>query len=233
MIKISLITLFTLVITISFGQNKPNRYFDEVSIGLIKGQTKFYKYGKPQALTNNKYGFGLDIYRVWRKQKNINLILGFEYNLIRYQTIFEQETQFGSDYTDYNVIRHNYNKANTLSIPILLRITFLKSKKIFIEGGPIVDFLNLSTKSTLSEYTIIDLSDINSENPQNFISNYNSIKLVSTFGFKGGIGFDLPFTKHKLFTKVTYQYRFGYAGTSFCCQTINLNTFKFSIGLNL
>jgi hypothetical protein len=215
------------------SQKKYSIFFDEISVGLIKSDITFIKFDNSNTYASNQLGIGLGFYKVWKKDKTFNFIMGFEYNLINYETIIETQVQFGSNFIDYNIVSKIKNSAHTISLPFLIRLNVNRANKVFIESGPIVDFFNLTTEKSESDYTIIDKAEIDIKHPENFQLNYSIQKLTSTYGLQAAFGFNLPFAQKNIFAKASFQYRLPYSGTNFCCQKTTLNTIKISLGLNL
>jgi hypothetical protein len=142
--------------------------------------------------TENRIGFGFGAYHTWKKDEKLNFSAGFEFN---------STNQFKKNFLEGTLIHYsnlNY-RLNFLSFPLTIRYNFGDKTKLFIEGGPFVDYLLSARRKGDFE----SISPIPGNEGTGTIN--DTPALSSNYGLSFGMGLVLPFKKFGLLIQPDYK----------------------------
>jgi len=108
------------------SQEDDEFFFKEFSLSLNKSY--------PHNELNSKYGFGVGTYHQFRPGKDVNIILGTEFNQTRF---FFKSTYEGH----YEGAKNMNYRINWISLPLGVRFYIGNQMKVFLESGGYVDIL--------------------------------------------------------------------------------------------
>jgi hypothetical protein len=189
-------TLFFLlsIFHLSHSQEKKSLpfFFNEFHISVNRSALA-------DANTENKFGFGAGISRLVMRQKKLNFIFGFEYNLNRQlkKQMYEGHFAF-SDHSEYTI--------NNLSIPLSLRYNLGNVTRLFLESGTFLD-LSIGSQRKGSMHTFFPDQNNNIVYKEYTVKGKAGLAPLN-YGLSGGVGLRLPFKKNELIIKTNY--RFGW-----------------------
>lgn len=169
----------------------------------------------------NRYGYGLGVYRVMREHQRINFIFGIEFNVTRHYA----ETVYAGHYAHASEVEYT---LHNLSIPLNVRLNFGNKIEFFIEAGTFADFVVGSrSKGTMHTYLPEKNSHVaHSESQFNgkadFTSDYN-------FGLSGGLGIGIPIEEEEINIKT--DYKLGLSELSDMDSSFHNRYFRLVLGL--
>jgi hypothetical protein len=185
-----IILYFIFLSIIAYGQNDSIPFFNEFSISINRTDLRDNN-------TNDGYGFGLGAYIDFWAKKKINILVGFEYNrssqLKKY--LYEGHFANSTDVTYY---------INSLSIPLITRVNFGNTIKIFAEAGVFVD-LNVGARRKGMMHTFFPDENNRIENKDYEFSEMAILSILN-YGISYGIGLKIPIKKCELIIKPEYKW---------------------------
>ena len=190
----------------AIGQEDSTFFFDQFTCTI--NQTIF-----SENIPVGEAGFGFGIYHTFRKNKIIELPLGFEFN----RTSYLQEVIYESKYTTL------YNAQfgmNAISVVLTPRISFGKKFKFILEAGVYGDSFARSRRTAHVNYS--NYSDT-------IFKEYDEDKYIHTapkFGIQAGTGLIIPIKNKAILVKLDYKifrfYELDYYGHSKLSSNIRL-----------
>lgn len=169
--------------------------------------------------TSNAIGGGLGVYRVWRNDKIVNIVHGFEYN---YSSQTKAKVYEGSQWAYYENVKYN---MHNISIPVMARFTFGERTKLFAEAGMFMEF-GLGSKR-VGDYRTNDADGDELVVP---IKEEANIKYFN-YGPSLGFGTRIPVKGVDLLIKL--DYKFGIPDLYKYDENIYNRYLRFSFGVNL
>jgi hypothetical protein len=171
--------------------------------------------------TENRFGFGVCMYHIFKKEKLMNLVAGVEYNNVSQykKKIHEGHFSHSKDLT-YSI--------DFLSFPIGIRYNIGSKTKFFTEVGGFADlFLYANRKGTTYTYlpgenNIIDFKVFSID---------EKVVLSSSFGIYLSFGAQIPISKYVMILKP--EYKFGLNKLNSGMDSILNRYYRISFGLNL
>lgn len=165
--------------------------------------------------TENRIGYGMGIFHAFEPSKNINLLLGFEFNHLSQFKYYLYDGHLAS----VNDITYNFN---VLSFRFFPRFQFGARTKVFIEIGPQIDFGLYSKYQGTLEY--LNTSSYMFETQKQS----GSILYGANPYACGGIGISRKFSLFSIFIKS--EYKLGLTKT-YDMLEINHRYIYFTLGL--
>lgn len=148
----------------------------------------------------DRLGFGIGVYRVFMKQRRVNIVWGLEFN---YTSQFWAYVYNGHFSWNQNVTLVN----GCLSAPLAARINFGKKIKFFIEPGTFLDIpIFTRSKGTRISYTFDQDMHFYGIDTTEYVGKGT---YFLNFGFSFGIGLRIQVKKYELFIKTDYKYGFN------------------------
>lgn len=188
--------LFTTLLTCLFyksvsgqesGKGFFEDFFNEFSVSLNRTDLRDDNSG-------NGFGFGIGTYYTYRRDRKLNILLGFEYN----------RTSLHKKYIDKGRFAHLTDvsyKINNLSIQPCLRFNIGSKTKIFIEAGGFTDIVLKSRyKGTLHSSEVVNNQLISS-----VYKTDGKAALPSSAGIYFGLGVRIPMSGFELVIKPDYK----------------------------
>lgn len=172
------------------GQKDSSFFFNEFSLSI--NQTNITK-----GRTVDRLGFGMGAYHSFKTEKKINLSFGFEFNRTSQfiEKMYDGHVANSTDITFY---------ANSISIPLMVRLNLGKKTKLYFETGVFLD-LNYSARRK----GIMHTYNPTQNNQWVYVEyNFNEKTGVSklNFGPSIGTGLKIPILKHELIFKIDYKF---------------------------
>jgi hypothetical protein len=180
---------------------------------LVSGQEKSEFFRKELGISVNHnfkddqyyptgIGFGPGFQLRLFASHKLNLVPGFEFNLIHFYAKWVEHSHFSS-FTDVTYTMYN----NTL--PIMLRYNVGNKIKVFLEGGYLIDLLFITTGKGTYTYNIPNSTTppIQWDSGQDIeVHTYHSN--FFDHGFRTGLGLQFPVSQNDFMLKLDYTYDF-------------------------
>jgi hypothetical protein len=199
---------------LSFGQNDSTFFLNEFDVSINHVTTNNNN--------RNNYGFGIGANHIFLSDKQVNIVVGMEYNMtVQYfSSMYEGHFASLSDITFY---------IHSFSIPVTARLNFGHKTKFFIEAGTYLD-MNMGAKEKGRMHTYFlddDNTIINSESDINRKTDISALN----YGISAGLGISISISKIRIFIKP--EYKFGFAKLYSGADYVSNNYLRVVIGIKV
>ncbi|UTW65310.1 outer membrane beta-barrel protein [bacterium SCSIO 12643] len=186
-----LIAFICITNLLSHGQGSKKSFRDELTVSLNR-TVQLNKGIEP------RYSFGFGAKHIFMANKIANILLGVEYNCIRFHSSFYYQGLY------YGTADLNY-KLHYLSVPLGIRINLQDNPTVFVETGVYMDFiLNSNVQGTTHIFIPSKYGGyINSKEID------ESIPIESNTGIYFAAGVKIPISKFELLIKPDFKLGFA------------------------
>jgi len=183
--KIFLIILFFLIVHDGYSQETKKIILSEFTSSINSSDVI-------DDNTKNRIGYGIGIFHAFEPSKNINLLLGLEFNHLSQFKYYMYDGHLAS----VNDITYNFN---VLSFRFFPRFQLGERTKVFIEIGPQIDFGLYSNYHGTHKYLITSSYQFETQKES------GSILYGANPYACGGIGISRKFSLFSIFIKSEYK----------------------------
>jgi len=193
-----------------FGLAQKKITLDEVIISSNYTDANFLTDFKPE------FGVGFGLHHVFRKDKNMNFIVGIDYNNINYSeaNFFIPSTNHIYKNTDISINLHS------IIFPILFR--FKIGKRFFFNEGLLINSAIIKyengTRHYFGTYDTINYREVSSG-------------VLPTLGTTLGLGINYSLFNQQIFT--AFNYAFYFTGAYNYTYSKSVSYFKLNLGIKL
>jgi len=119
-----------------FSQNEKTTYFDEVSFGFSQSYIKKDYINSEEFSIINQFGVNLDAMHTAFKGKRLNVLYGFEYNMVKFKL------NYSLNFDRYDFQREHNITFHKITAPITIRLNLGEQHNLFVEVGGYFDFID-------------------------------------------------------------------------------------------